>query len=86
MGNDAFDNSRTVLYHNNCRTVSGRVCGRKDFESHRRGPRWIAHNSVTRLRFSDANASARDGEYAQGTGTTGSVGMVLYAILLEISI
>jgi hypothetical protein len=60
-GNDAFD-------HYNCRTVSGRNGRRKDFESYRSGPRLNAHNSATRLRFSDANAGARDGEYAQGTG------------------
>ena len=77
MGNDALD-------HYKCRTVSGRVGGRKDFGSYRHGPRRIAHNSAIRLRFSDANAGARDGEYAQGTGTAGSVGMLLYAILLEI--
>jgi hypothetical protein len=60
VGNDAFD-------HYNRRTVSGRVGGRKDFGSYRRRPHRIAHNSATRLGFSDANAGVRDGEYAQGT-------------------
>ena len=43
MGNEAFDSY-------NCRTVSGRVSGQKEFGSYRRGPRRIIMRT-TWLRF-----------------------------------